>query len=399
MVGYDGSVKVLDFGIAKAEERATKTIGGTIKGKYGYMSPEQCKGKPIDRRSDIFALGIVLYELTTLRRAFKGNDDFETMKRIVAGDLVLPSTVVPGFPRELEAIILTALASDSAARFQTAQELIEALDAFTVRAKLTGSNTAMGRFMLQLFGTKKEPWIEAAVQGSDHTVVTPVELGGLDDEGDESDENDETLIIASRPDAQRALEGLNSPPVTAPPPAHRPVAAHPSPRHSQAYALPVLQPPDPGAQTEVLGRPLPEAAQRSTARRSAERPSLPFAAQPLDRTPPPALAGEARPQNPALATTLVGSPAPAASAQPSASGLPRLVANDDVSELGAEPLVNDPNLGWQTSVQRIAPSDGGHTRLPSEPDAYRIRSNTKWIMLAILLVLGAAAAVAAVFFT
>ena len=82
MVGYDGSVKVLDFGIAKAEERATKTVGGTIKGKYGYMSPEQCKGKPIDRRSDIFALGIVLYELTTLRRAFKGNDDFETMKRI-----------------------------------------------------------------------------------------------------------------------------------------------------------------------------------------------------------------------------------------------------------------------------------------------------------------------------
>ena len=97
LVGYDGSVKVLDFGIAKAEERATKTIGGTIKGKYGYMSPEQCKGKLIDRRSDIFAMGIVLYELTTLRRAFKGKDDFETMKRIVAGDLVLPSTVVPGF--------------------------------------------------------------------------------------------------------------------------------------------------------------------------------------------------------------------------------------------------------------------------------------------------------------
>ncbi|HRC56997.1 MAG TPA: serine/threonine-protein kinase, partial [Kofleriaceae bacterium] len=59
MVGYDGSVKVLDFGIAKAEERYTQTVGSTIKGKYGYMSPEQCKGKAIDRRSDIFALGIV----------------------------------------------------------------------------------------------------------------------------------------------------------------------------------------------------------------------------------------------------------------------------------------------------------------------------------------------------
>ena len=121
MVGYDGSVKVLDFGIAKAEERATKTVGGTIKGKYGYMSPEQCKGKPIDRRSDIFALGICLYELTTLRRAFKGNDDFETMKRIVAGDVILPSVAVPGYPRELEAIVLTAMANDPNARFQTAR--------------------------------------------------------------------------------------------------------------------------------------------------------------------------------------------------------------------------------------------------------------------------------------
>ncbi|MGE0549342.1 MAG: serine/threonine-protein kinase [Kofleriaceae bacterium] len=180
MVGYDGSIKVLDFGIAKAEERATKTVGGTIKGKYGYMSPEQCKGKPIDRRSDIFALGIVLYELTTLRRAFKGNDDFETMKRIVAGDVVLPSVAVNGYPRELEAIVLTAMASDPNARFQTSQELIEALDAFAVRAKLTGSNTAMGRFMVQLFGTKKEPWVDHG-----HPEKTEVSVAASTDPDDE----------------------------------------------------------------------------------------------------------------------------------------------------------------------------------------------------------------------
>jgi serine/threonine-protein kinase len=187
MVGYDGSVKVLDFGIAKAEERATKTVGGTIKGKYGYMSPEQCKGKPIDRRSDIFALGICLYELTTLRRAFKGNDDFETMKRIVAGDVILPSVAVPGYPRELEAIVLTAMANDVNARFQTAQEMIEALDAFAVRAKLTGSNTAMGRFMVQLFGSKKEPWVEGA--GSERTEIT--EPGA---ESDASDDENVTQV-------------------------------------------------------------------------------------------------------------------------------------------------------------------------------------------------------------
>ena len=193
MIGYDGSIKMLDFGIAKAEERATKTVGGTIKGKYGYMSPEQCKGKPIDRRSDIFALGICLYEMTTLRRAFKGNDDFETMKRIVAGDVMLPSVAVPGYPRELEAIVLTAMANDPNARFQTGQEMIEALDAFAVRAKLTGSNTAMGRFMVQLFGSKKEPWVEAAAI-ADRTTVNEDD----DNDDDNDNDNEKTTLIEER---------------------------------------------------------------------------------------------------------------------------------------------------------------------------------------------------------
>jgi len=229
MVGFDGSVKVLDFGIAKAEERATKTVGGTIKGKYGYMSPEQCKGKPIDRRSDIFALGICLYELTTLRRAFKGNDDFETMKRIVAGDVILPSVAVAGYPRELEAIILTAMANDPNARFQTAQEMTEALDAFAVRMKLTGSNTAMGRFMAQLFGSKKEPWVE---QASDRTQIS--------DEAPEHDEgdNDKTMVVEDRDRATTSNESdraVTSNEHSAPrPPAYAPLVM-PLPAHAEAW--------------------------------------------------------------------------------------------------------------------------------------------------------------------
>ncbi|HPH67526.1 MAG TPA: serine/threonine-protein kinase [Kofleriaceae bacterium] len=163
MVGFDGSVKVLDFGIAKAEERSTKTVGNTIKGKYGYMSPEQCKGAGIDRRSDIFALGIVLYELTTLRRAFKGQDDFDTMKRIVGGELARPSRVVQGYPLELESIVMTALAVKPEQRFQSAHELLEAIDAYANRAKISGGASAMARFMGQLFGDKKEPWVDEAV--------------------------------------------------------------------------------------------------------------------------------------------------------------------------------------------------------------------------------------------
>lgn len=159
MVGFDGSVKVLDFGIAKAEERATRTVGNTIKGKYGYMSPEQCKGMPLDRRSDIFALGIVLYELTTQRRAFKGQDDFDTMKRIVGGEITRPSKLVPGYPMELEAIVMTALANRTDQRFQTANEMLEALDTYAQRAKITGGANAMSRFMQLVFGARPEPWV------------------------------------------------------------------------------------------------------------------------------------------------------------------------------------------------------------------------------------------------
>jgi hypothetical protein len=156
------------------------------------MSPEQCKGKSIDRRSDIFALGICLYEMTTLRRAFKGNDDFETMKRIVAGDVILPSVAVPGYPRELEAIVLTAMANDPNARFQTAAEMIEALDAFAQRAKLVGSNTALGRFMTQLFGSKREPWVE----GVDTPERTEVSSPAI--EIDDAADNEKTMVVEDR---------------------------------------------------------------------------------------------------------------------------------------------------------------------------------------------------------
>jgi serine/threonine protein kinase len=175
MVGFDGSVKVLDFGIAKAEERSTKTVGNTIKGKYGYMSPEQCRGMPLDRRSDIFALGIVLYELSTLRRAFRGNDDFETMKKIVGGELMRPTKVISGYPMELEAIVMTALATRAEQRFQSGHELLEALDTYANRSKMIVGASAMSRYMAQLFGDKREPWTTApSLQGVGNDEQTRV---------------------------------------------------------------------------------------------------------------------------------------------------------------------------------------------------------------------------------
>jgi serine/threonine protein kinase len=379
MVGYDGSVKVLDFGIAKAEERATKTVGGTIKGKYGYMSPEQCKGKPIDRRSDIFALGIVLYELTTLRRAFKGNDDFETMKRIVAGDVVLPSIAVPGYPRELEAIVLTAMANDSAARFQTGQELIEALDAFVVRAKLTGSNTAMGRFMTQLFGSKKEPWVNHH-QSGDKTEIS-IEGGNEVDSDNEKTsivEHHEMPLEALRPEQQQQQQR------TPPNPSAQRTMPMPSPRPHEDADAAAWQAADSTHQ------------QRQSAR--VQTPHSQYASGANQVHPgyqTPSHHGAPHQQEPNVNDTLTGHPPPNRM-QPPQQQL--IGPHDEVSNIGARPLVDDPKLGWQTNVGNQLQNQprGGATRLGSEVADYRIKSNTGWILLAVFLILGTAGAVAAI---
>ena len=90
MIGYEGGVKLIDFGIAKSANRATKTVAGTLKGKFGYLSPEQVLRQPVDHRTDIFALGIVLYELTTMERAFLGTSELITLERITKGDYTPP---------------------------------------------------------------------------------------------------------------------------------------------------------------------------------------------------------------------------------------------------------------------------------------------------------------------
>ena len=86
MVGFDGAVKLLDFGIAKASTHATKTQAGVIKGKFAYMSPQQCLGEPIDARADVFALGLCLYEVLAGRNPFKRQTEFDTMRAIVYED-------------------------------------------------------------------------------------------------------------------------------------------------------------------------------------------------------------------------------------------------------------------------------------------------------------------------
>ena len=157
LVAYDGNVKVVDFGIAKLAQRTEET--GLMKGKVAYMSPEQCLGHDVDRRSDIFCLGIVLYELVTVRRLFKGANDFLTMTSITHGRIPRPSEIRPDVPAELDAIITKALESRPEDRYQTADEMRAALERFAANARLQTSTTALADFMRDEFGHRDVPWM------------------------------------------------------------------------------------------------------------------------------------------------------------------------------------------------------------------------------------------------
>ena len=122
MIAYNGEVKLMDFGIAKAAERSTKTQAGTVKGKVAYMSPEQARGKPLDARSDLFALATVLWEMLTFRRLFLRDSDFETLTAVLKEPAEPPSRVRPGIDQELDDIILTALEKDRDQRQKNVEE-------------------------------------------------------------------------------------------------------------------------------------------------------------------------------------------------------------------------------------------------------------------------------------
>jgi serine/threonine protein kinase len=173
MVGHDGSVKVIDFGIAISTASIHTTLPGVVRGKASYMSPEQCLGDPVDLRTDVFALGIVLYELTTGRRCFQGNSDFERMVSVVRGDYVPPSVMIPEFSPALEHVIRTALALDPAHRYPSAAAMLEALEAVAMLEGWTLGAGTTQRMMRELFGAVAEPW---ATAGDDITYVCPPPL-------------------------------------------------------------------------------------------------------------------------------------------------------------------------------------------------------------------------------
>jgi serine/threonine-protein kinase len=156
LVSYDGIVKLADFGVAKSmESNNALTLAGQVKGKLRYMAPEQLRSEPIDRRTDVFALGINLYQLTAGRHPWPGDTAAVTMQRILSQDPAPPSDLVEGYPADLERIVLKALHRDPAERFATAAEMALALEEFAARTCGLASAREVAIYVQELLGSRR----------------------------------------------------------------------------------------------------------------------------------------------------------------------------------------------------------------------------------------------------
>lgn len=166
LVSRDGIVKLADFGIVKSSVNLERTVAGVVKGKYAYMSPEQITNRELDHRSDLYSLGIVLYEASTGRRLFKRDTMEATIVAASQGDVPPPSQVSPGFSPELERILLKMLAKDPDARHQTAREVHDDLERFRGTQHWTSGGRELATLMTTLFPPDARGRVSTAVPGS-----------------------------------------------------------------------------------------------------------------------------------------------------------------------------------------------------------------------------------------
>jgi len=156
LLSYDGDLKVIDFGIAKAANRMVRTQTGILKGKFAYMAPEQAKGEPTDHRADVFAIGVILYELITGERAFKAATDFALLEKVRRVDITPPRKLRPEVPRDLEKVIYKAMGKEPGDRYAWASGLAADLDRFMSEHDLRYNKEELGAYVRRTFKAEHE---------------------------------------------------------------------------------------------------------------------------------------------------------------------------------------------------------------------------------------------------
>jgi serine/threonine-protein kinase len=194
-VSFDGTVKILDFGIAKAANQIEQTRAGEIKGKLSYMSPEQCMGKPLDHRSDIFSLGVVLYEWVTGFKLFTGDSEVAILKSITEGKIYAPSYFKADIPEAVERILMKALDKDRELRYQTAWDMQYDVDQFLSQYEFTPSNIHLSNFLKQLFSDELEEEKKRLTSGGRPPTGVQEILEDIEDENAASNSKPEPIPL------------------------------------------------------------------------------------------------------------------------------------------------------------------------------------------------------------
>ncbi len=164
LLAIDGTARLTDFGVARAASRMATTRSGHLKGKLAYMAPEQARGEAIDRRADVFAAGVMLWEHLTFHRLFKSEGEAETLNRLLY--LPIPTTreIDPTVPEELERVVMQALTRDPAQRFSSAREMADALEAAAQRCGMLGTSRDVADLLTAVMGTELDAQREAVRQ-------------------------------------------------------------------------------------------------------------------------------------------------------------------------------------------------------------------------------------------
>ncbi|HEX2875573.1 MAG TPA: serine/threonine-protein kinase [Polyangiaceae bacterium] len=194
-ITYDGAVKLLDFGIAKNALQDGRTRTGLLKGKVSYMAPEQARGDDLDRRADIWSLGVVLWEAVTGSRLFKGSNEAATLNMTLTDDVPPPSLRRPDLPLELEAILLRALKRDPAQRYASAAVMRDELEAWLSNRELMPS-ASVSQLMPRLFGKEMREHRQQ-IQTLLHAPAEPTTESGV-------------TLIASQPGGSRTFSSLHA---------------------------------------------------------------------------------------------------------------------------------------------------------------------------------------------
>jgi serine/threonine protein kinase len=276
-ITYNGVVKLLDFGIAKAESNVTETKTGVVKGKYAYIAPEQALATPVDARADLWAMGVVMWEMLTSRRLFKSVNELATLQETLTGVIKRPSEVAPGIPPELDAIVMKALQREVEHRYQTAKEFEADLEHYLATLQDRPERRDVQKLMQDRFGDvikvhrAKVAECLATIARDEQSIQRMVEGASLTS-------GEMGMLTPSHGGPSGRASG-----VSMPHPASQPVSVTPPPMTPTPYMTPSgvsIPSPQPISSMQMAGGPYPTPMPANPSNTYSAPPPTPYPSNP-----------------------------------------------------------------------------------------------------------------------